>query len=435
MSETAHAEGTQTSPGPALKADTSASSAQSLYLARKVARKAVSLSAAAETMGAGGNVAGEGMAGGGSPADVAAQGFSGSAQEVPHRAEMEKSFGVGFGHVKAYTDAPAKKANEQLGSNAYAMNDSVAFGTANPSKELVAHELTHVMQHTGSGPARKPTGGNDGGIDVEGEGEAEAVEAAVGQGKPASSVWGGAGNAEGEGKAAGVGPARKAKGPALDSKYSTGMTFNKDGFEKQYEYSFWNLPRATFPIVAVPGLFFVIEPQAKFRAAGGVDWSKNELKTNVGLQGGVFVGFEYGNKDVAALYGGLECTLGGGFEYSKSKDSWSLEGSLKLSSNFTIGCKVAGGILDYKFDFGKVDPICKFGGIKWEKGKPFQAGGFEWGPQVLEFFNAVKRTVAKAQELLRAGAEAARRTMEAARATGRAAYNTGRDVVNWVTSW
>jgi hypothetical protein len=168
---------------------------------------------------------------------------------------------------------------------------------------------------------------------------------------------------------------------------------------------------------------------------GGVDWNDKALKTSVGVEGNLLVGFTYGNKELAALYGGIEGRVAGGFEYSKTNDSWKLEGGIKLASNFTIGCKVAGGILDYKFDFGKVDPICTFGGLKWEKGKPFESGWFAWGQQVQQFFGMVNNTVTKAKQLLSAGADAARSAYNAAANTAKGAYRAGADFANWVSSW
>jgi len=441
MSETQHANrpaADTSSPGPALKGASTFTPAQQLYIARKVARKA-SLSAMADSLSPGGGAAGEQLSqqGQGTPADVAAEGFSGSAQEIPHRAQMEESFGMGFGHVRAYTDGPARQANEALGANAYAMNDSVAFSTPNPSPALVAHELTHVMQQTGAGPARKATGGGDGGIDVDGEGEAEAVEAAVSAGKPARSVWDGASGGAG---AATAGPARKAhggKGPALDSRFAMGMTFSTAGLEKSYEYTLWQAkPPIEIPIPAVPGLNFLVEPSVKVQAAGGVNWKEKNLSTTLGVVGGVGLGFSYGNSNLAALYGIMEAKASGGFEYKKNNGTgWELSGGIGLSTNFKVGVKLAGGILDYGFEFGKCE-IGKLTGLYWKDGK-FEKDkiGWEWGDKPKEFFAAIKAAIDKAKQLLAAGAAAARRTMEAARATGQAVYNAGSTAINWVTSW
>lgn len=58
---------------------------------------------------------------------------------------METSFGESFSNVQAYTGPEATAASETLGARAYAVDNRIAFG-AEPSKELVAHELTHVVQ-------------------------------------------------------------------------------------------------------------------------------------------------------------------------------------------------------------------------------------------------------------------------------------------------
>jgi len=58
---------------------------------------------------------------------------------------MESSFGESFADVRAYSGPEAKAASDGLGARAYAVDNQIAFGT-DPSKELVAHELTHVVQ-------------------------------------------------------------------------------------------------------------------------------------------------------------------------------------------------------------------------------------------------------------------------------------------------
>lgn len=76
--------------------------------------------------------------------EVFAQGASGSAAPIPFCADMERSFGQDFGGVQAYlgrTDAAAG-----LRAEAATRGESVVFASAAPSRELVAHELTHVVQ-------------------------------------------------------------------------------------------------------------------------------------------------------------------------------------------------------------------------------------------------------------------------------------------------
>jgi hypothetical protein len=98
---------------------------------------------------------------------------SGSSGEVPYRAEMEHAFSEDFSGVKAHLGgAAARSGLDALGARAAAYGNTVAFESASPSKELVAHELTHVVQqHRGGsdGPQHK--------ADVSMPGDAAEVEA------------------------------------------------------------------------------------------------------------------------------------------------------------------------------------------------------------------------------------------------------------------
>lgn len=67
-------------------------------------------------------------------------------RELPHRAEMERAFGVGLGDVDA-------KVGARLGSErALAGDGAVAFAEQSPDRKVVAHEVAHVLQQRG-GPA------------------------------------------------------------------------------------------------------------------------------------------------------------------------------------------------------------------------------------------------------------------------------------------
>jgi hypothetical protein len=68
--------------------------------------------------------------------------------EVPFRDEMEQIFGEEFGDVRAHFGGTAGL--RALGARAATDGQSIAFGDA-PSRELVAHELTHVVQHRRGG--------------------------------------------------------------------------------------------------------------------------------------------------------------------------------------------------------------------------------------------------------------------------------------------
>lgn len=113
-------------------------------------------------------------AAGGSREEIAAQGFSGRPGKVPFLSMMEAAFGQSFGEVRAYTDAPAQTANQALGTEGYMMGEQVAFGSASPSKDVVAHELAHVVQQTAGGP----------GGAVDAETDAHAAAEAVLSGAP-----------------------------------------------------------------------------------------------------------------------------------------------------------------------------------------------------------------------------------------------------------
>ncbi|RME02983.1 MAG: DUF4157 domain-containing protein [Planctomycetota bacterium] len=92
----------------------------------------------------------DGTAQGVEPASAFKHATSGSAREVPYRQEMESAFGVSFRNVKAYVGRTASEGLNLLGAEAAAFGDKVAFQSSNPSKETVAHELTHVVQQGGS---------------------------------------------------------------------------------------------------------------------------------------------------------------------------------------------------------------------------------------------------------------------------------------------
>lgn len=84
---------------------------------------------------------------------------SGAASEVPYRATMERAFGEDFSNVRAHLGGSAAQGGlNALGARAAAQGNSVAFESSSPSQELVAHELTHVVQQRrggGSEPQNK----------------------------------------------------------------------------------------------------------------------------------------------------------------------------------------------------------------------------------------------------------------------------------------
>lgn len=81
---------------------------------------------------------------------------SGQALGTSVRAPMEQAFGADFSNVKVHTDSTADKLNRSLGARAFTTGPDLFFkkGEFNPTsrsgQELLAHELTHVVQQGGA---------------------------------------------------------------------------------------------------------------------------------------------------------------------------------------------------------------------------------------------------------------------------------------------
>ncbi|MBU0961508.1 MAG: DUF4157 domain-containing protein, partial [Proteobacteria bacterium] len=81
----------------------------------------------------------------------------GGGQEIDSkvRSQMESSFGVDFSNVRVHTDSESNMLNHALNSRAFTTGQNIFFksGEYNPAssggRELLAHELTHVVQQTG----------------------------------------------------------------------------------------------------------------------------------------------------------------------------------------------------------------------------------------------------------------------------------------------
>ena len=78
----------------------------------------------------------------------------GKGQALPEnlRRSMEGPFGVDFGEVRVHTDAQAHDMNDSVSARAFTTGQDIFFrkGEYNPGseggKEILAHELTHVVQ-------------------------------------------------------------------------------------------------------------------------------------------------------------------------------------------------------------------------------------------------------------------------------------------------
>lgn len=407
--------------------------------------------------------------------ETADSGVAGEGTEIPYRAEMEESFGQDFGDVRVHTGPRANAAAKALGAHAYAVGNNIAFAAPGaPKKSLLAHELTHVVQQRGGGAAKPQAKENAGTIDKSGEGEAEAVESAVGGGKKAASAL--------EGGVAKQGSPQLKSGKAISrsesgAPFTFGMSFSPEGMEKTYEYKLWD-SKFEVPIPAVPGLNFKIAPSVKLVGGGGVNWHEKALEAKFNVLGNVQMGFSYGQGDIAEVYGVMEAKAEGGFNYKKlggssehhepaaggahpapaggahpapagaapavaapvkaepkEAKSWSLDGGIALSTNFRVGVELGGGWVDWGFDFGKCE-IGKLTGLSWKDGS-FDRGavGWEWGAKPKEFFAAVNKGIEKAKQLKRAGQQALKTGMDQAKRTGQAIYNSGAAAANWIASW
>src|SRR5205814_6565446 len=68
------------------------------------------------------------------------------------RSQMESAFGENFGDVRVHTGGDAERVNEELGARAVTRGRDIYFGkgeydsSTREGKELLAHELTHVVQ-------------------------------------------------------------------------------------------------------------------------------------------------------------------------------------------------------------------------------------------------------------------------------------------------
>jgi hypothetical protein len=101
----------------------------------------------------------------------------GGGQSMDHatRTRMEAGFGADFSGVRIHADARADGLSQSLSARAFTTGRDVFFrqGEYNPGtsggRELLAHELTHVVQQNGDGIQRKMT--------VSDPGDAHEVEA------------------------------------------------------------------------------------------------------------------------------------------------------------------------------------------------------------------------------------------------------------------
>lgn len=123
--------------------------------------------------------------GGQEAAEVAKQGVRGAGSELPYRDQIQKSFGAhDISGIRAHVGGDAEGAATQLGAQAYAVGDSVAFKSA-PDLHTAAHEAAHVVQQRSGVQLKR---GIDGGASDPYERHADAVADAVVRGESADAL-------------------------------------------------------------------------------------------------------------------------------------------------------------------------------------------------------------------------------------------------------
>lgn len=101
------------------------------------------------------------------PEAVVLEGLEGFGIPLAGHAQLSGKLGVDLSKVRVHADDRARNAAEELGAEAYTLGNRIAVRSANPSDELITHELAHVLQQGGgtgprtasqSGPRRPSIG-------------------------------------------------------------------------------------------------------------------------------------------------------------------------------------------------------------------------------------------------------------------------------------
>ena len=107
--------------------------------------------------------------------------------ESTTRASMESRFGHDFSRVKVHTDTKAGESAQSIGARAYTRGEDIVFaeGKYKPEdtsgKQLLAHELAHVVQQTSGGNSDMPLSNSTPNHGVESEANSAADAVMVGR--------------------------------------------------------------------------------------------------------------------------------------------------------------------------------------------------------------------------------------------------------------
>jgi Domain of unknown function (DUF4157) len=103
--------------------------------------------------------------------DMAASGVQGAGHRLPHADRIQQALGPHrLDGVQAHTDAAARAASRELGTEAYTTGNKIAFASRDPDLRTVAHEAVHVIQQRAGLPGDR----ND--LERRAETAADAIE-------------------------------------------------------------------------------------------------------------------------------------------------------------------------------------------------------------------------------------------------------------------
>jgi len=209
------------------------------------------------------------------------------------------------------------------------------------------------------------------------------------------------------------------------------MTFSKEAFEKSYEYTIWS-KSMSWP-TPVPGVNFMIDPSVKVAGKLGFGYGgekKGKFSTALEVSGEVGIGLSGGIPNVAEVYATLNPGVSGSaqFEAGGEGGGWSLEVGIALKIAGKIGVKVAGGVLDYAYQFMELE-LLKLTGLYWDQtGFKKDRVGLQPGKDLEPIWNAIKTGLEYAKK---AGAAVAGGVREAKRVV----VNSAAAFWDTVTSW
>ena len=77
--------------------------------------------------------------------------YKGKGAKLPYQKELEAAFGADLSKVRIHSDDEAAKLCKEMGAKSFARGSDIFFEKASAAKDknLLAHELTHVVQSNG----------------------------------------------------------------------------------------------------------------------------------------------------------------------------------------------------------------------------------------------------------------------------------------------